>query len=1300
MRIKVIPLLICAGFTSAVPVFAGYGRPPLAFEVNLGQEEAGARFVAHIAGGTLILKPGEAILSVAGASGSNSSIICMKFLGADPNVWITGESQLPGKANYFVGSDPRRWHTGIPTYAAVRYKNLYPGIDLVYRAAESRVEYDLILAPGARPEVIRISLRGTQGQSVDSQGALVLRTVNGVIRNRRPFAYQELDGTRKPVRCGYTLLSRHEVGLLVGDYDTRKPLVIDPILDYSLVSGGVGGFVAVDAAGNAYTLSGSTVSKLSADGTTIAYTTVIGKMSPGGIAVDSSGSVYVTGSSLDGFPLVNPIQPVFVGGVDRTPMGGTINLPDAVVAKLNPNGSAIVYSTYLGGNGRDEGRGITVDSGGNVYVVGFTGARDFPTTPGAFQPNKTSAFSANAFVSKINAAGTKLEYSTYLGGSAGSGGSGIAVDSFNNAYVVGTTDGSDFPTTPGVFQASVNTYSTRAFVTKLNAAGSGLVYSTYLGGSTSDGANAVAVNSSGEAFVAGYTLSKDFPVLNPIQSSCAGGECNGASDGFVAKLSADASKLIYSTYIGGSGIDIINAIAVDKSGDAIVTGQTGSADFPTVRSISNAYAGQTVDFQHSKAFVTEINAPGSALVFSTYLGGGGEDVGLSVALDPSGRILVAGSTSSTDFPNVSPIHFVYGGSAFVARIVPSPPATLLSPMAVSNGWPIWKYVLNDSGNVVFAGGDFEGMADGLIYSSPSRFFKFVNLGDAAPGVPGSVFSGFPYPDFGDFAFNDAGDVVFTANVVACSDPANLTACLVASSDLNGIFRYSGGQTSKIVLAGDPVPGRAGYVFSYFDRVWLNGPGDVVFMGQIHPQNRPDQMSRGLFIITSGQMRTIGTDGDQVRTILQFTANGISLALSDLGEVTFFPALSTGVFHYADGTLTEPLASGDGSPEGASFQQVYEAACNTRGDIVFHASYGDQINQQGLYFLRSGGGLVRILYDGQPLAGGGSFSLWYQITDRFGGKHNVTASLSPVLNNAGAVVFKSPLTGSAAGGLFLYDGVSIKKLVVQGDPRPDNPKQPFDFASYVNGGQPLIEIAYALNDDGTAAFNPGHAGLFGALSGRIIAFSTRGDLTPPIGGLSYAIQGFDSLQLNASGQVAFQAPLCCGVYTRGIFLTSLRRPPVPNGSFESPGTYGLPAGWPTAWANSGTGSVWQSEGAGAAAFDGSATLRLHVGPGGGSVFVVSDAAAAPVYPDINYLLECRMRFYFDDASDAAIFSVIQYDGAGNLVGFDEVRGLRGDSFWTWEPKRMLIHTAPNAAFIRYRFGLSSKSEKYLDIDAVH
>jgi hypothetical protein len=419
-------------------VISTYGRLPPAFEANIGQFDSNVRFAARNDGHAVLLKAGEAVITLSRKPKGGMNAVRMKFLGTKASSQMIGEEELPGKSNYFTGADPRNWYTNIPTYARVRQRGLYAGVDLVYRSTNRQIEYDLVLAPGSHPETIRLAVDGLRNLAINAEGDLILRTRSGIIRQRKPFAYQEIGSRKQPVPCRYALKGRRLVGFVVGDYDITKPLIIDPVLNYSTFLGGAGNDsangIAVDAEGNAYVLGGSDaglgypptagslqsgifVTKFNSDGTAVLYSTFIGQVSSsaGGIAVDSGGNAYITGSAYAGFPLVNPIQ-TYVGGLGCGSLGNSI-CPDAFVAKLNATGSAFIYSTYFGGVGNDVARSIVVDPDGNAYITGNTKAKDFPTTSGAFQRVSTSSPSTvfgDAFVSKISAAGSALVYSLIL----------------------------------------------------------------------------------------------------------------------------------------------------------------------------------------------------------------------------------------------------------------------------------------------------------------------------------------------------------------------------------------------------------------------------------------------------------------------------------------------------------------------------------------------------------------------------------------------------------------------------------------------------------------------------------------------------------------------------------------------------------------------------------------------------------------------------------------------------------------------------------------------------------------------
>jgi hypothetical protein len=681
-------------------VVDSYGKLPLSFEANRGQTAPQVKFLARGPGYTLFLTPDAAVLSL-GRQKTNA-VLRMQLQGANARASVTGADALPGKSNYFIGSDPNQWRTNVPTYAAVKYASVYPGIDLVYHGNQRLLEYDFLVAPGADPQAIGIRFQGARKLTVNLEGALVIGLGGSEVIEPAPVVYQEIGGQRQTVAGRYVLRGRGRVGFSVAEYDRSQTLVIDPTLVYSTYLGGSGAdggnAIAVDASGNAYvagltlssdfpstpgalqTTSGGDydvfVTKLNAAGSALVYSTYLGGSgyeAAGGIAVDASGNAYVTGETVStNFPTTP--------GAFQTTLNGPYN---GFVTKLNAASSALVYSSYLGGGG-DYGQAIAVDASGSAYVTGYASSSNFPTTPGAFQT--TFGGWRDAFVTKVNAAGSALVYSTYLGGSDYDGGSGIAADVSGNAYVTGSTSSIDFPTTPGAFQTAFSGYED-AFVTKLNAAGSALLYSTYLGRSGGWG-SAIAVDASGNAYVTGEA-ENDFPTTPGAFQATSG----GCDDAFVSKLNASGSSLLYSTYLGGSSCDYGYGIAVDASGNVYVTGDTMSSDFPTTPgAFQTAPLGQ---FGY-KAFVTKLNAAGSALDYSTYLSGSTEDEANGIAVDALGNAYVTGVTSSFDFPTTpGTFQSTYAGGqadAFLAKLslgaIVSPPVTtanLNGPLG-NNGW--------------------------------------------------------------------------------------------------------------------------------------------------------------------------------------------------------------------------------------------------------------------------------------------------------------------------------------------------------------------------------------------------------------------------------------------------------------------------------------------------------------------------------------------------------------------------------------------------------------------------------------
>ncbi|WP_353750715.1 HYR domain-containing protein [Peribacillus frigoritolerans] len=636
-------------------------------------------------------------------------VLTLRFLSANPGVRIEGKCEGTGKVNYLKGNDPAKWITNLPVYHEVVYTELWPGVDLVFRSGNGQLKYDFVVQPGASIENIQLTYQGADNLSLDEEGNLQIHTDFGVLVDQHPISYQIIREKKIKVDSRYVIHRNGDgtpyYGFEVGEYDTQYPLIIDPVLVYSTYLGGIGfdqgSAIAVDAGGNAYVTgeTGSTnfpttpgafqpsapggafVTKLNPAGTGLVYSTYLGgNGSDQGrdIAVDAGGNAYVTGitNSTDFPTTLGSFQPS-----DPDPGGS-----DAFVAKLNPSGSGLVYSTYLGGNNLDVGSGIAVDAGGNAYVTGVTFSTNFPTTPGSFQPIDPDG-NSDAFVTKLNPSGSGLVYSTYLGGTTQSNsGSAIAIDAGGNAYVTGVTLSPNFPTTPGSFQPiDPNPGNPDAFVTKLNPSGSGLVYSTYLGGNDFDQGTDITVDAGGNAYVTGVTFSTNFPTTpGSFQPS----DPSPGEDAFVTKFNPLGSGLVYSTYLGGNTLDVGRGIAIDAGGNAYVTGVTLSTNFPTT---PDAIQPSDPDPGSRDAYVTIFNPSGSALVYSTYLGGNGSDEGNGIAVDSGGNAYVTGVTGSTNFPTTlgsfQPSDPDPGSSdAFVAKIGTVPPPTITCPadITVSN----------------------------------------------------------------------------------------------------------------------------------------------------------------------------------------------------------------------------------------------------------------------------------------------------------------------------------------------------------------------------------------------------------------------------------------------------------------------------------------------------------------------------------------------------------------------------------------------------------------------------------------
>jgi uncharacterized repeat protein (TIGR01451 family) len=639
LRIRI--LLLAAITAMAAPaVTPGTDKLPMFFVGNQGQAPAEVRFMAKASWLNAYFFRGEVLFKLAGAS------VRVRFEGADARHDPQGMRPLPGHANFLVGAEDR-WRLDVPMYSAVVYRDFYPGIDMVYGGNGRELKSEFVVAAGADPSQIRLRYSGTAAVRIDAQGNLVIPAGNRELREEAPTLYQEKEGSRTSVEGRYSLTSDGAVGFVVGDYDRTRALVIDPVLSYSTLLGGT--------SSNAITA----------------------------LAVDAYGAAYVAGitASYD-FPVYDPLQNSIAGG------------NDAFVAKLNPSGNSMVYCTYLGGYGDDRAYGIAVDASGSVLVTGSTTSPNFPV----HSPLQAKlAGGRNIFVAKLNAAGNSLLYSTYLGGSGSDIAYGIAVDNYGDAFIVGDTTSSNFPASG--FQRT-NKGAQDAFVAKVSADGSQLLYSTYLGGSSIDHGAAIAVDATGSAYVTGSTYSPDFPMGNAWQPANAGGQ-----DAFVSRLSANGSALIYSTYLGGSAGTASYpesglAITADGSGNAYVTGVTSSANFPLLNPLQ-AYLMGTTD-----VFVAKLTASG-VLSYSTYLGGSGQDVGTAIAVDSGGNAYVAGYGYSTDLPvTADALQKANGGDydAFVAKLNASGSSLMYLSYLGGNGSDAAAALALDPANNIYVAG--------------------------------------------------------------------------------------------------------------------------------------------------------------------------------------------------------------------------------------------------------------------------------------------------------------------------------------------------------------------------------------------------------------------------------------------------------------------------------------------------------------------------------------------------------------------------------------------------------------------
>jgi hypothetical protein len=754
-------LLIAALASSAILTAAPReGYAPVFFLHNPAGYAGDARYLIRTAGLTAWFSPGEVRIRTGRAD------VVMRFEGANPAPRIEALDALPGKANFLLGEESN-WAVDLPIWGRIVYRDLYPGIDLIYAGDGRNLKSEFVVAPGADPESIRVRYSGGGRLRISERGELAVPADGHELREQAPLIYQQQGARRVRLPGRFTLAPEDIMGFAVNEYDRSLPLVIDPVV-YSTYLGGANSDAAL------------------------------------AITVDSAGSAYVAGfTASTNLPTVNPRQPFNAGS------------NEVFVAKLNPAGNGLVYCTYIGGSADDRAYGIAVASTGAVFVTGSTTSRNFPTLS-PWQPKNLGA--KNAFLLKLNASGNALMFSTYVGGSGSDTGYAVALDAAGSVYIAGDTTSSTFPTT--VLQRS-NRGSQDAFVAKWSDTGS-LLYSTYLGGSYDEHASAIAVGSGGTAYITGYTYSPDFPLANAAQSVSGGGQ-----DVFVTRLGAAGDALLFSTYLGGSGGGLGSpeagqGIAVDAQANAYLAGVTTSSNFPLLQPVQSSRSGS------QDAFIAKFSGAGT-LVFSTYLGGSGMDTANAIAVDAGGAVTIAGQTLSSDLPVLNQSTHSGDYDAFYARLAPSGTALLKLGYVGGRGADTATAVALDSAGSIYLAGwtlstDFPlvNAYQSLNAGSYGAFITKISVGSIPTVGPASPASGSGASQVFTISFSDADgatnlasvSVLFSATgstVNACSvtyDRAAQTIKLLTDSGsvpASGIAPGSGTvQNSQCILNGSGV----------------------------------------------------------------------------------------------------------------------------------------------------------------------------------------------------------------------------------------------------------------------------------------------------------------------------------------------------------------------------------------------------------------------------------------------------------------------------------------------------------------
>jgi hypothetical protein len=928
---------------------ADYGKLPLRFEPNHGQFDPKIKFFSRGTGYGVSFTRRDAVLSLH-KTAAQGDVVHIQIAGQTVPDSPTGESQLPGVVNYMQGNDPAAWRTNIPTYAKVRYAAVYPGVDLLYYGSQQQLEYDFVVAPHTDASQISLRFAGARNLHLDRSGNLVITANNGSVAFHKPVVYQILRGQRHEVAGNFSLLAGNTVAFRVGPYDRSQPLTIDPTLIYSTYLGGTSSeavkAMAVDSSGNAYvtgqttsadfpvtagalqanTVSTSFVSKLNPSGTALLYSTYLGpSATTTNIAVDSSGDAVVIGSTTSAsFPVTSGV----FQATNKSTSGGS----NAFIAKLNPTGTGLVFSTYLGGSNSEVATGLALNSTGDIYLAGYSYSTNFPVTTGAYQTTNASAVNDegwNNFITEMNPTGTALIFSTFLGGNDEYGEPPpilLALDSSGNTYVSSNAISVDFPTTAGAYQTATKAKAgdTNITLSKLNATGTKLLYSTWLDGPSStyqsDLVNGIAVDTAGDLYVAGVTYESAFPTTaGALQTT----NKNGATYpiGFVTKLNAAGSALVYSTYLGGSGGsfgDTIEDMAIDSAGNVYVTGGAGSPDFPVT---SNAY--QTTNLSSmggTVPFLSELNPAGNALVYSTYFGS-------TYSYEDSAYALALASGSSVYFGGLAEPYFLNGGN--LLNNFPITPGALEPQSAAQAGLTgfVAKLDLGAAPTTIATVATLTSNANPVVTGNPAVFTVSVapTSGSAIP--TGNVVFSLDEGSGTSVALNAAGKATYSPGVLAAGNHY-----ILASYAGTSTYASSAQGITEVVIPANPVIIPAGNTYTSAQLVTFSDvtPNSVLYYttNGSTPNSSSTKYTAPILVSTAVSFNVIaivpGLPSSKVEhasysflnapTVLAVPASAISTPNATLNGLVF-PGGMAGSYHFLYGTSATALT---GSTAATSF----------------------------------------------------------------------------------------------------------------------------------------------------------------------------------------------------------------------------------------------------------------------------------------------------------------------------------------------------------------------------------------------